>query len=162
MDWRIKEAILYAIGSLFEELQPYKSLRQTVEPMMQMFVLPELKNSQPFLRMRALWMYGQFCDHLKFKDTAHMKEIVEATYICLHSDPALPVRLNAAIAMKELLRDENACNMLKPHLKEILESYLKLMNEIESEELVNALEEIVSLYNEDIGPFAIQLTEHLV
>ncbi len=45
--------------------------------------------------------------------------------------------------------------MLKPHLKEILESYLKLMQEIESEELVNALEEIVSLYNEDIGPFAL-------
>jgi hypothetical protein len=29
------------------------------------------------------------------------------------------------------------------------------MTEIESEELVNALEEIVSLYNEDIGPFAL-------
>jgi hypothetical protein len=36
------------------------------------------------------------------------------------------------------------------------------MNEIESEELVNALEEIVSLYKDDIGPFAIQLTEQLV
>ena len=36
---------------------------------------------------------------------------------------------------------------------------MKLMNEIESEELVNALEEIVSLYKDDIGPFAIQLTE---
>ena len=45
--------------------------------------------------------------------------------------------------------------MLKPHLGNILTSYLKLMSEIESEELVNALEEIVSLYNEDIGPFAI-------
>jgi hypothetical protein len=29
------------------------------------------------------------------------------------------------------------------------------MNEIENEELVNALEEIVSLYKDDIGPFAI-------
>jgi len=33
------------------------------------------------------------------------------------------------------------------------------MQEIESEELVNALEEIVSLYKDDIDPFAIQLTE---
>lgn len=108
--------------------------------MMTMFVLPELKNSQPFLRMRALWMYGQFCDHLKFKNHDHMKEIVEACFTCLIQDPALPVRLNAALSMKELLRDDFACAMLKPYLKQILESYLKLMNEIESEELVNALE----------------------
>ena len=107
-------------------------------------------------------MYGRFCDHLKFKSDDHMREIVAATYQCLHQDPALPVRLTAAITMKELLRDDKACEMLKPNLKEILEAYLKLMGEIESEELVNALEEIVSLYNEEIGPFAIQLTEHLV
>jgi hypothetical protein len=100
-------------------------------------------------------MYGEYCKNLKFKDETHMKEVVALTYECLHRDPALPVRLTAAISMKELLRNDDACNMLKPHLKEILESYLKLMTEIESEELVSALEEIVSLYNEEIGPYAI-------
>jgi len=45
--------------------------------------------------------------------------------------------------------------MLKPHLKEILEAYLKLMNEIDHEQLVYALKEIVSLYSEEIEPFAI-------
>jgi hypothetical protein len=37
----------------------------------------------------------------------------------------------------------------------VLEAFLKLMTEIESEELVNALEEVVTLYKDDIGPFAI-------
>jgi len=32
VDWRIKEAILYAIGGLFEEIEPYKDLRPLVEP----------------------------------------------------------------------------------------------------------------------------------
>lgn len=36
------------------------------------------------------------------------------------------------------------------------------MTEIESEELVSALEEIVTLYKDDIGPYALQLTEQLV
>ena len=130
--------------------------------MMTTFVFPELKNQQPFMRMRALWMYGEFCGNLSFKDNAHMKEVVGQTYTCLTTDPALPVRLTAAVSMKELLRNDEACNLLKPYLKEILGSYLKLMTEIESEELVNALEEIVSLYNEDIGPFATELTTHLV
>lgn len=109
IDWRIKESILYAIGSLFEEIQCYKELRMTVEPMMTTFVLSELKNPQPFLRMRSLWMYGEFCNHLKFKDNAHMKEVVGLTYECLYKDPALPVRLTAAISMKELLRNDEAC-----------------------------------------------------
>ena len=36
------------------------------------------------------------------------------------------------------------------------------MQEIESEELVSALEEIVSHYKDDIEPFAVQLAEQLV
>jgi hypothetical protein len=155
VDWRIKEAILFAIGSIFEEIQPFKELRMTVEPMLTAYVFGELKNQQPFLRMRALWMYGQFVEKMKFKDEAHLKEVTLQTYHALHSDPELPVRLTAATAMKHLLSIDSSQEMLKPHLGNILTSYLKLMSEIESEELVNALEEIVSLYNEDIGPFAI-------
>ncbi len=112
--------------------------------------------------MRALWMYGEFVDKMSFKDDAHLKEVTLATYQALHSDPELPVRLTAATSMKHLLNIDSACDLLKPNLGHILTAYLKLMSEIESEELVNALEEIVSLYHEDIGPFAIQLTEQLV
>lgn len=45
--------------------------------------------------------------------------------------------------------------MLKPALKNVLEAYLKLMTEIESEELVSALEEIVSHFKDDIAPYAV-------
>lgn len=37
-----------------------------------------------------------------------------------------------------------------------------MMSEIDSEELVAALEEIVSHFKDDIGPFALELTEQLV
>jgi hypothetical protein len=47
-------------------------------------------------------------------------------------------------------------------LKEILHQYLGLMNEIDSEELVSALEIIINRYKDDISPFAFQLTEQLV
>lgn len=43
-DWRIKEAILYAIGSLREKIDDYKELKQLMEPMMIQHVLPELKS----------------------------------------------------------------------------------------------------------------------
>ena len=74
-DWRIKEAILYAIGSLFEDLNAYKELRQQMEPMVMQFVLPELSSPQPFLQMRASWIYGEF-GSFNFKQAGHVQSIV--------------------------------------------------------------------------------------
>lgn len=160
--WRIKEAILYAIGSLLEDINAFKTLRPMVEPMLMEHVLHELQNPQPFLRMRALWIYGEFVKNMKFKNDTHLAQVVELSFKCLCADSDLPVRLNAAFSISKLLQNDTACALLKPHLSKILESYLKLMSEIESEELVNALEEIVSLYRDDIDPYATQLAEQLV
>lgn len=40
-DWRIKESILYAIGTLRENIDQHKDLRALMEPMMQNHVFPE-------------------------------------------------------------------------------------------------------------------------
>lgn len=71
--WRIKEAILLAIGSLIEDISAFKTLRVSVEPMLMEHVLHELHNPQPFLRMRALWMYGEFVKHMSFKNDTHLQ-----------------------------------------------------------------------------------------
>jgi len=60
------------------------------------------------------------------------------------------------------MHNEEATKFLKPALKDILGQYLKIMSEIDSEELVSALEEIVKHFKEDIGPYAIDLCEQLV
>jgi len=65
----------------------------------------------------------------------------------------------AATSIHKLLYNKTASEFLKPALKNILEVYLKLMSEIESEELVSALEEIVSHFKEDISPYAVELTD---
>jgi hypothetical protein len=44
----------------------------------------------------------------------------------------------------------------------VLDIYLNLMSEIESDELVTALERIVNFYKEDMEPFALRLSEQLV
>ena len=56
-----------------------------------------------------------------------------------------------------MLKNDDAIEFLKPALKNILEVYLKVMEEIDSEELIGALEMIMEKYSEDIGPFAVQL-----
>jgi uncharacterized protein YjgD (DUF1641 family) len=69
------------------------------------------------------------------------------------------VRLMAATSIHKLLFNTIASDFLKPALKNILEVYLKLMTEIDSEELVGALEEMVKHFKEDISPFAIELAD---
>lgn len=50
---------------------------------------------------------------------------------------------------------------MRGHLSTLLAIYLKLMDEIDSEELVAALEGIVAEFSADIGPYAFDLCVHL-
>ena len=72
------------------------------------------------------------------------------------------MRLTAATSIHKLLVNESILEFLKPALKDILETFLKLMGEIDSEDLVTALEEVVGHFKDDITPYALQLSEHLV
>jgi hypothetical protein len=56
-----------------------------------------------------------------------------------------------------MLNNQIAQMFLKPYLRDLLEIYLKIMNEIDSEELIGALEIIMEKFQDDIGPFANQL-----
>lgn len=131
-----------------------------MEPMMIQHVLPELTNTQPFLRLRACWMYGEF-GSFKLRDAQNLNRAVDLIYRNLN-DAELPVRLQAALSIHKLLGNDETFNFLKPALKNILEQYLKLMTEIDSEDLVSALEEVVAHFKDDIAPYALQLTEQLV
>lgn len=105
-------------------------------------------------------MYGEFGD-MKFKDNSHLQQAIDCVYQCLY-DSDLPVRVMAATSIHKLINNPTVFQFLKPALKNILEVYLKMMTEIESEELVSALEEIVKHFKDDIEPYAIELCNQLV
>ena len=105
------------------------------------------------MRSRACWVYGEFGDY-DFTNEDHIKKAVDGVYKSLFA-AELPVRLSAAVAMSKLIKNETAEEFLKPALSNILEVYLKIMNEIDSEELVGALEEIMTIYKDDMAPYAI-------
>ena len=67
----------------------------------------------------------------------------------------LPIKFAAALALSKMLDNEVAMEFLKPALKNLLEVYLKIMEDIDSEELIGALEMIMERFQEDICPFAI-------
>ena len=60
-----------------------------------------------------------------------------------------------------MLRNPIAIEFLKPALSNILEVYLKIMEDIDSDELIGALETFVEMFSDEIGPYAVQLTQQL-
>jgi len=131
-----------------------------MEPMLVAHVLPELQSAQPFLRSRACWLYGEFGD-LKLGDEGKVKEAVDGIYKNLFASE-LPVRLSAAVSLSKLLRNSIAQDFLRPALQSIFEVYLKTMDEIDSEELVASLDELMTVFQNDIGPFTVQIATNLV
>ena len=57
-DFRIKEALLHAVGYLNDRIEEYPDMQVNMEPMLLTHVLDELKSDQAFMRLRACWMYG--------------------------------------------------------------------------------------------------------
>ena len=116
-------------------------------------VVPELTSDQPFLRSRACWLYGEFGD-LTFADEESLKKAIDGIYKNLFA-VELPVRLSACLALSKLLANKTTQNFLKPALQSIFEVYLKTMDEIDCEELVQSLDCLMSVYQDDISGFTI-------
>jgi len=55
----------------------------------------------------------------------------------------LPTKLAAAISLAQMLTNTTARSFIKPALGTILQVYLKLISEIDSEKLVSSLETIM-------------------
>ena len=59
----MKEALLYAVGSLTEVIRLYSDMATSIEPMLKTHVLPDLASPHPLLKSRACWVYGEFSDY---------------------------------------------------------------------------------------------------
>jgi hypothetical protein len=158
-DWRIKEALLFSVGSLNETICLYPDLSKNIEPMLRTHVLPDFASNHPLLKSRACWVYGEFSDY-EFLDDQHVTQAVDGIYHCLFSEH-LPIKFAAALALSKMLKNKTAVEFLKNGLQSILEVYLKAMEEIDSDELIGALEQIMEIYADHIGPFAEQLAQQL-
>ena len=69
----------------------------------------------------------------------------------------LPVKVEAALALVQFLDHQEAVDFMRPGLADLLQTYLKIMDDIDFDDLVDALKEIVIVFENDIAPFAIGL-----
>jgi hypothetical protein len=164
-DFRIKEAVMHSLGNLQDQIMASADLQASIEPLLKAYVFSELGSDNPFMRMRACWLYGRFgkmpnC-FASEQGQEHLKHALNSIYQNLNHE-ALPVRVEAALALNSLLKVyQLAVDFLRPGLELVLRTFLKIMDDIDFDELVEALRQLVEEYQEEIAPYAISLCTKL-
>lgn len=90
-----------------------------------------------------------------------LRSVLQNLLTCLR-DPALPVQSAAACSLRALISKEGATDLLRPFLPNIIGEYFRIMDEVENESILSALQAIVLQYGEEIADFAPNMTTHLV
>ena len=97
---------------------------------------------------------------LFIQDSQHAIECVKPIYEALISD-CLPVKVLAGTTLHKVSKIKEAKAILEPGVADIIRAYLLIMHEIDQDELVNALDEIVNLFDDKVEPFAFELVQEL-
>jgi len=105
VDWRIQEALLYAIGSLRDQIWKYQEMRVQMEKILMDYVAPALKSEQAMVRARACQLYGIYRFKKTLKNEDHVRQVVDSLITNMVEDQPLPVRFQAACALEKILKN---------------------------------------------------------
>ena len=158
-DVRYKEAILHIIGCIHSNIIDNEAIANEMEVLIQKFVVPEFKNQSGFIRYRACWLFGMY-GGADFSNKQIIQDATEGLYKCL-LDSQLPVQVQAGIALERVLEHSLALDILRPGLEKVLETYLGLIDVIDNDQFVSALEGLIKKFDADIAPFALDLIRRL-
>ena len=159
-DPREKEGALRMIGTLASVILGKKSpIADQVEYFFVRHVFPEFRSPHGFLRARACDTLGKF-EQLEFKDQNNLVAIYRHILESM-ADPALPVRVEAALALQPLIRHDVIRASMQQNIPQIMQQLLKLANEVDVDALANVMEDFVEEFAAELTPFAVALSEQL-
>ncbi|KAG9254135.1 armadillo-type protein [Emericellopsis atlantica] len=155
-----KEGALRMIGTLAPVILGKKSpIAGQVEYFLVRYVFPEFTSQKGYLRARACDTIEKF-EQLNFQDQNNLMTIYRHILECM-ADPALPVRVTAALALQPLIRHDIIRNEMQTSIPTIMQQLLKLANEADIDALANVMEDFVEVFAAELTPFAVALSEQL-
>ncbi|KZS92303.1 ARM repeat-containing protein [Sistotremastrum niveocremeum HHB9708] len=147
-------------------LAPFIMRHPTVRPAMEQFlvrhVLPDLTSPEPFLRAMACEVTSTL-EKFDLQWTSpenllvHYRGILRAL-----DDPELPVRVHAALALNEMVKQHTeVAATTSPLVGKVIQDLLALADETDLDLLNTAMETMVDYFREELTPVAPQLTARL-
>ena len=127
-------------------------------------VVPEFNSPVAFISSRVCWLI-EFLNDLKWNQcNPQLIDFVLKGLLQGLRDPHLAVQAAAACSMSSILGAPGAQDVIKPILPDIVREYFRIMDELESDSVLNALQAIVENFSEDIVGLApsmvVQLVKH--
>lgn len=140
-----------------------------LESFFKQFVYPELTNAHdPFLRLRACWMYRTFFDS-QYINGLHLKDaecLISAFHhiLTLCGDADIVIRTEAAGAVNVFfcMQDDRIREAVTANVPQIIQVLLQTVASVQDSELaVDTLESLVVNFGEHIQPYSVQLVQSL-
>lgn len=138
-----------------------EAVRDSLDSFFVQHVLPSLKSERPFLRLRACAMVQTFDQAgMKWQSSQSLEAAFRGVMDCI-MDTELPVRVQAAEAMGELVAHDEVHNAIAPNAGRLMQELLKLSDETDLDVLMMTQEKIVNNFAEELLPFSVQLTQQM-
>ena len=152
-----KESIIYIIKNNADIILE----KSNIEMFIQKYILPELSSPCGLLREQSCHLISKFGSFV-YKNNELLENIIKKLCDLMQNDPQLSVKLYASIAIGTLFERDITKNLLKGNIKNIFEINLKLIEETDTEEIMENLQEIVKNFTDESQQYIIQLSDYLI
>ena len=159
------DGALLAVGTLSERLKKVERYKAQLEPMLQQYVIPLFSAPHGHLRAKGCWLAGLYADTFFAEGQgkgATFSAMLQCNIAAL-TDPELPVRVDAAVAMRSFVDAVDAEDLgpLRPLVPDLLQRFLAISHEVDSEDVTSSLETVVEGFGSDMGPYAVTVVTAL-
>lgn len=153
-DYMAKEWMLYALELLSGNLLSKDNIRGNVEKVLVDYVYPEFSSPLGFLRARACRLYSSF--RKLDLDPTHLENVVASLIRCL-DDPEFPVCVSAAISLQSYLNDESRMNLVRPHIRHVVERFITLLQKVAVEEIMQSFDTVINKFQNELLPLSSEI-----
>jgi hypothetical protein len=136
------------------------SIRDQMEGFLVTYVFPDLASPHNFLRAKACDVITKFAA-LNYQDEQFLLFAFH-NILKMVSEPDLPVRVSASLAISPFLKYPSINQAMKPHVVHVMQELLNTTNDIDLDTLTNSMELLVFDFAEELKPFSAQLATQLV
>ncbi|KAK2463383.1 hypothetical protein APHAL10511_004609 [Amanita phalloides] len=140
----------------------HPDVKDKMEQFVMQFVVPEYLSREPYLRAVACEILGTVTKTGIIWSTEENLGVQYRAVISLLDDPQLPVRVHAALALTELVvNNESVKTAVAPQVGKVIQDLLKLSDETDLEILNHGMEVMVDCFQTELLPVATQLAARL-
>jgi len=156
-----KHAALVILGSLSPLLINSPAYKDGLEELITVHIFSEFRNDNvSLLRARAISVFGKFYN-LKYQFMANFFKGIEYLIASL-KDKSLPVSVFSAVALQGFIKSKAARPAIEQVTSQLLEAFLNLMNHVDNDDLVGALDLLITKYADKIREYIPQVAARVV